>query len=488
MREVSPAAPGIVREEKDARNQGDAPLPPPAEFPFGELPLHSSQVSAPAILRGEQDAGNVMMPNRDTRTLSGLSAPLLPRHTVSPIGPIRCVVGGGLRQKKSEDDDVQAAYAQGRMLGSVFGALLGVLVTVSVLFATQHMGFSGPWPKARDGGPIPAPFSRGKEPVELLDVPPPVPLEVTQKNGIIAASQQEGQSSSFAKNLSALLLDKQAVATTMIAKNRDVSPLSMQRASFVDPVALRFSNDCFWQKQQERQAEILEDFLRTRSGAQGESLVVVNPRDTAADDAAFQDECNRWVAQSTDATWHAKHRADREASVEKYFAKDFTSRVWGWSLGGGKEYRGLELLKTLVEKKLRTFPDLKIRVRNTFCRQAVHDSQGLRGFFTAMPDMSEGTMLGPMEILQADGSSVTIPANGKKVSYFGVAVTFVERNPETGRWQYVAEDVTHDEGSLFAALGPEAFEAFRNAARSADVLEKLSPLAAGCALPEPYWR
>ena len=81
-----------------------------------------------------------------------------------------------------------------------------------------------------------------------------------------------------------------------------------------------------------------------------------------------------------------------------------------------------------------------------------------------MPDFSEGTFSSDLELSAPRANSKTprtiiVHAKGQKVAYFGNAVTFVARDPATGRWQYQAETIVHDDATMIAELGDEALAA-----------------------------
>jgi len=256
----------------------------------------------------------------------------------------------------------------------------------------------------------------------------------------------------------------------------------LDRAAKVDAEPMRFNNTCFYAQQKHFENRLLEGYVG-KMAAQARGVPVLTEADLS-----FQQHCERWIAESTDATWHAVRAEDRAAAVEKYFAKDFESEVYGYGVGGHQVYRGRAGLKELIETKLKVFPDLKIRVLNSMCKPAVHDSLGLLGFFTAMPDLSEGTMLGDMRISVPGGADVVLPATGKRVAYFGNAVTFVALDPDSGRWQYVSEIVTHDEASMFAEMGEAAWEAIRPRGDSASaIVERLAGGVEACGFPEPWY-
>eukprot|EP00746_Dinoflagellata_sp_MGD_P005330 gnl/MRDRNA2_/MRDRNA2_110329_c0_seq1.p1 gnl/MRDRNA2_/MRDRNA2_110329_c0~~gnl/MRDRNA2_/MRDRNA2_110329_c0_seq1.p1 ORF type:complete len:431 (+),score=95.60 gnl/MRDRNA2_/MRDRNA2_110329_c0_seq1:93-1385(+) len=317
---------------------------------------------------------------------------------------------------------------------------------------------------------------------------------------------------------------------------------TLARDSQVAPVALRFDNTCFWKKQdqqlqqlltkeyvtqqlQTRQAEVVETqseatdpstqteakattglrgrFLKaadslkatdSHSRRLGQALLdmyAAGPATDANVHLAFQEHCQKWVAQTTDATWHSIHEADREAAVEKYFAPDFVSHIYGFSVGGRKGFHGRETLKTMIKNKLKVFPDLKIRILDTLCTPAVHDELGTLGFFTTMPDLSEGTMMNdmPMNLTQADGSIVelTIPASQKKVSYAGNAVTFVAWNDDSKNWQYQGEWVMHGEMEMYAQMNALHLIQPHAAGVGQKIVNDIVPKVEGCQMPHLWY-
>jgi hypothetical protein len=287
------------------------------------------------------------------------------------------------------------------------------------------------------------------------------------------------------------------------------------------PTEMRFDNTCFWKKQDSQLQQLLTKeyvaeqmqtrqvikakaststqgtFLKAtdaRSQNLGQSLMDLYAVGAGADaqvHLAFQEHCQKWVAQTTDATWHSVKEADREAAVDKYFAPDFVSHIYGFSVGGRKGFRGRETLKTMIKNKLRTFPDLKIRILDTLCTPAVHDELGTLGFFTTMPDLSEGTMMSdmPLNLTQADGSIVemTIPATQEKVSYAGSAVTFVAWNDESKNWQYQGEWVMHGEMEMFAQMNALNLIAPHAAGVGQRIVNDIVPKVEGCQMPHLWY-
>merc|ERR1719300_2359053 len=97
----------------------------------------------------------------------------------------------------------------------------------------------------------------------------------------------------------------------------------------------------------------------------------------------------------------------------------------------------MDQLKLLVASTLKAFPDYKVRITDVFCY-----GNDVDGYKTVMPDVLTGTNL---------GDSKYGPATGKRVSFGGIALTYVQK--VAGRWQYIAEWILHDELSLLTQLG-----------------------------------
>jgi len=147
----------------------------------------------------------------------------------------------------------------------------------------------------------------------------------------------------------------------------------------------------------------------------------------------FLEECPKWVIRTTDEVWNLGAEG-RNQSMERYFHPNFTSHY-----SFGRSYTGIEALKETVASTIKAFPDLRIYVSDCFCI-----GNDVDGYKTVMPDVLIGTNLGE--------SSYGPPTN-RSFAYGGIAVTYVNKNPETGEWQYVAEWIQHDELSLVAQLG-----------------------------------
>ena len=146
----------------------------------------------------------------------------------------------------------------------------------------------------------------------------------------------------------------------------------------------------------------------------------------------FLQECPAWVINTTDEVWNTKPHVNE--SLDRYFAPGFSS-----SGSFGTRYEGVERLKAAVASTQRAFPDLRIHISDVFCV-----GNDVDGYKTVMPDVLTGTNTGISEYG---------PPTGRKVTYSGIAVTYVQRSKTTGEWQYVAEWVLHDELSLVAQLG-----------------------------------
>lgn len=167
----------------------------------------------------------------------------------------------------------------------------------------------------------------------------------------------------------------------------------------------------------------------------------------------FQQLCRQWVAYTTDAAWHAADAKHRNLAMQTFFAPDFKSSAYGYSIGGIFNYKGRENLTKIVEAKLKAVPDLKIRVLDCQCAPAVH-AGNLVGIWTTMPDVSLGTPAETMTIKPPgagpDGS--VLQPTGLPVSYPGMAVTLVTPDQQGGLW-YQSEMVIHEDASMLAALG-----------------------------------
>jgi len=293
----------------------------------------------------------------------------------------------------------------------------------------------------------------------------------------------------------------------LVESTSDIDPFVV--ASYVDPPEfgpMRFNNDCFWKKQNAVEQQMIKSYVDKIVKKYGDSAMKQFYQDHAKDELwrssehLFQQACTRWVAQSTDATWHSSDIRDRNKAMELYFAEDFTSNVFGWAVGGHKILKGREPLKNMVNGYLEVFPDWRIRIMNTQCTKAVSDPFGLVGFFTAMPDYSTGTMLGPLNF--PDGTTidpsevVDSPIKGKTAT-FGLAMTFVALDPVTNRWQYQEEVVVHAHDVQYSLLGKEILDKFYTHSgvgidenpeqRDLEIFGHFSGLVDSCELPEPYF-
>jgi len=139
-----------------------------------------------------------------------------------------------------------------------------------------------------------------------------------------------------------------------------------------------------------------------------------------------------FVIQSTDEVWNLRGEVD--AAIEKYFHKDYYN-AGSW----GKRGVGKKALRDAVLSEMRAFPDIKIHITDCVCQ-----GNDLDGYKCAMPDVLTGTNLGP---------SAYGPATGKYARWTGLVESVVQKNAETGQWQYVAEWGVHDEWALIQQLG-----------------------------------
>jgi len=143
------------------------------------------------------------------------------------------------------------------------------------------------------------------------------------------------------------------------------------------------------------------------------------------------DACG-FVIRSTDAVWNSRGNVDE--AIEKYFREGY------WNAGSwGKRGIGKKALRDAVFGEMRAFPDIKIHITDCLCRG--NDNEGYK---CAMPDVLEGTNLGP---------SAYGPATGRYARWTGLVESFVKKNEVTGQWQYVAEWGVHDEWALIQQLG-----------------------------------
>jgi len=139
-----------------------------------------------------------------------------------------------------------------------------------------------------------------------------------------------------------------------------------------------------------------------------------------------------FVIQSTDALWNL--RGDVDAAIDKYFHKDYYN-AGSW----GRRGVGKKALRDAVLSEMRAFPDIKIHITDCVCK-----GNDLDGYKCAMPDVLTGTNLGP---------SAYGPATGKYARWTGLVESIVQKDAETGQWQFVAEWGVHDEWALVQQLG-----------------------------------
>jgi hypothetical protein len=154
----------------------------------------------------------------------------------------------------------------------------------------------------------------------------------------------------------------------------------------------------------------------------------------ASDHPATFDACG-FVIQSTDAVWNRRgNRGDVDGAIDKYFHKDYINAgSWGRKTVGKKE------LRSAIYSEMRAVPDLKIHITDCVCK-----GNDVNGYKCAMPDVLEGTNLGP---------SIYGPATGRHAKWSGLVQSLVKKDPETGQWQYFAEWGVHDEWALIQQLG-----------------------------------
>lgn len=139
-----------------------------------------------------------------------------------------------------------------------------------------------------------------------------------------------------------------------------------------------------------------------------------------------------FVIRSTDEVWNL--RGDVEAALEKYFHEDYIN-AGSW----GKRSIGKKALRDGVLSEMRAFPDIRIHITDCVCKGNDDD-----GYKCAMPDVLDGTNLGP---------SAYGPPTGRYARWTGMVESLVKRNPKTGQWQYYAEWGVHDEWALIQQLG-----------------------------------
>jgi len=143
------------------------------------------------------------------------------------------------------------------------------------------------------------------------------------------------------------------------------------------------------------------------------------------------DACG-FVIQSTDEVWNL--RGDVDAAINKYFHEDYID-AGSW----GRRIVGKKALRDAVFGEMRAFPDIKIHITDCVCQ-----GNDIDGYKCAMPDILEGTNLGP---------SAYGPPTGRYARWSGMVQSLVKRNPTNGQWQYWAEWGVHDEWALIQQLG-----------------------------------
>ena len=173
----------------------------------------------------------------------------------------------------------------------------------------------------------------------------------------------------------------------------------------------------------------------------------------------FLKDCAAWVVNTTDMVWNDNGKYNVNETLEQYFHPEFTS--YG---SFGTKRVGMEQLKNAVATTKLSFPDLEIHITDAFCI-----GNDIDGYKTIMPDVLTGTNL---------GDSQYGPATGKKVTYSGIAVTYVQKNPVTNEWQYIAEWILHDEFSIISQLGIKNLPPHPNTTSSPNI---------DCTVDQPTW-
>lgn len=139
-----------------------------------------------------------------------------------------------------------------------------------------------------------------------------------------------------------------------------------------------------------------------------------------------------FVIQSTDEIWNLRGNVDE--AIDKYFHEDYVDAgSWGQRLVGKKA------LRAAVFTQMRAFPDIKIHITDCVC-----NGNDINGYKCAMPDILEGTNLGP---------SAYGPPTGRYARWSGMVQSLVKKDPTTGQWQYWAEWGVHDEWAIIQQLG-----------------------------------
>jgi len=165
------------------------------------------------------------------------------------------------------------------------------------------------------------------------------------------------------------------------------------------------------------------------------------------------DACE-FVIRSTDEVWNL--RGDVPAAIEKYFHTDYVD-AGSW----GRRIIGKKALHKAILAEMRAFPDIRIHITDCVCK-----GNDIDGYKCAMPDILDGTNMGP---------SAYGPATGKYARWTGLVESLVKKNAKTGQWQYVAEWGVHDEWSLIQQLGLD-FRKVPHPFRNTELLHDCSPL------------
>jgi len=165
------------------------------------------------------------------------------------------------------------------------------------------------------------------------------------------------------------------------------------------------------------------------------------------------DACE-FVIRSTDEVWNL--RGDVTAAIEKYFHEDYVN-AGSW----GRRGIGKKALHEAVLAEMRAFPDIRIHITDCVCR-----GNDVDGYKCAMPDILDGTNMGP---------SAYGPATGKYARWTGIVESLVQKNAKTGQWQYVAEWGVHDEWALIQQLGLD-FSKVPHPVRNTEPLHDCHPL------------